>query len=555
MFLRPLLCGLVMALLVSGCDLNDKPVKQWDSLGSPRQTIFTFLQAAAQVKRGHLDALPRVHKTFDLTGDSREELADHAEMLLGVFDRIGEISPENIPGAEEIRETGDKRYVFFPREAHAWIYKELDGKPDGRIVLTVDSEGNWRFTADTVDGIAALYASMEGIPQRYDQRESNSDLITLVGPTFSQTQWWHWLALLGCIFVGVVIGKIAQVSFRKTADRLSNRNWNARATTIRSLASPASLACLSFGILIGLDFIYMEDGMDDFAGRIVRFLLILAGGWYLYNLVDVVNDAMVRFTATTETTLDDMIVPLVRKTLRIFLVIIFTLFVAQTVFGLDVTSWLAGLGIAGLAVSLAAQDSVKNLFGSITIFFDKPFLVDDYITFDGFSGTVEEIGFRSTRLRLLSGHLVTIPNMKFIDGNVENISKRPYIRRQMDVTITYDTPPAKIEEAIEILRDILFNDADIVEQGKFDMDDKPPKLAFNELNADSLNIRAYYWYQLVGDPDRGFFSFIEHAQMVNMKLFQRYGDAGIEFAFPTQTLYLAGDPARELKVTVDNNTA
>lgn len=113
------------------------------------------------------------------------------------------------------------------------------------------------------------------------------------------------------------------------------------------------------------------------------------------------------------------------------------------------------LGIAGLAVSLAAQDSIKNLFGSVTIFIDNPFSVGDRIVFSGTDGFVEEIGFRSTRIRTLTGHLVTVPNMKFIDEAVENITARPYIRRTMNMTITYDTPPDKIEQAVQIIRDLL----------------------------------------------------------------------------------------------------
>jgi MscS family membrane protein len=261
----------------------------------------------------------------------------------------------------------------------------------------------------------------------------------------------------------------------------------------------------------------------------------------------VIDVTLSRLAEKTESKLDDMIVPMVRKTLRIFLVIVFTIVMLQNVFNLNITGFLASLGIAGLAVSLAAQDSVKNLFGSLTVFFDKPFMVGDYISFVGNTGTVEEIGFRSTRIRLRSGHLVSVPNMKFIDNDVENITARPYIRREMNVTITYDTPPDNIEKAVDILHDVL-NDPQVVEQGKFDMEDFPPRLAFNELNADSLNIRAYYWYQMAGDPDRGFFSYLTHSQIVNMKLFRAYGEAGIEFAFPTQTLYLAGDPARKLSV-------
>ena len=119
----------------------------------------------------------------------------------------------------------------------------------------------------------------------------------------------------------------------------------------------------------------------------------------------------------------------------------------------------------------------------------------------------------------------------------------------MDVTITYDTPPGKIQEAVEILRAVL-TDPQVVEEGRFNMEENPPRISFNELNSDSLNIRAYYWYQMAADPDRGFFTFLEHAQVVNLKLFHAYEEAGIDFAFPTQTLYLAGDPQRKLRVEV-----
>jgi len=253
--------------------------------------------------------------------------------------------------------------------------------------------------------------------------------------------------------------------------------------------------------MVGLQFIHMDDGLRELVNKVITFLMTMAVGWFLFNLVDVIDAVLQHLVAKTESKLDDQIVPLIRKTLRIFLVIVFTLGVARHIFDLDITGWLAGLGIAGLAVSLAAQDSIKNLFDSITAFFDKLFVIVDFVVFSGFRGKVEEIGFRSTRLRLLSRHLVTIPNMKFIDNDVGNISSRPYIRRDMNVTITYDTPSQNIDQAVQILTDIL-HAPEVVEQGKFDMDNYPPKIAFNELNADSRNIRALYWHQMAGDPAR-----------------------------------------------------
>lgn len=372
-------------------------------------------------------------------------------------------------------------------------------------------------------------------------------LLETIGPTFSQTAWWQWGMLLAAIFVGLAVGKIIQSLLRGAASRLQARGWTLRATIFGNAASPASLALFTFALMFGLGFIYLEPDLRRFTGRVITFLFVLSVGWFLFNLIDLIDLLLRRLSEKTESKLDDLVVPLVRKTLRIFLVIILTLFVAQNVFGLNITGWLAGLGIAGLAVSLAAQDSVKNFFGSLTIFFDKPFQIGSVVVFDGERGTVEDIGFRSTRLRLLTGHVVTIPNMKFIDNKVENISARPYIRREMNVTITYDTPPAKIEQAVALLRQILTDPA-VVAEGRFDMAKFPPRVAFDQFNADSLNIKAFYWYQLAGAPDRNYFTYLDHCQVINLKLFNAYAQAGIDFAFPTQTLYLAGDAKRPLAV-------
>ncbi|MCC7145839.1 MAG: mechanosensitive ion channel family protein [Phycisphaeraceae bacterium] len=378
-------------------------------------------------------------------------------------------------------------------------------------------------------------------------------ILNLLGPTFDRTPYWGWLGLLGAIFLGLIAGKIAGSILRAAAGKLQRRGWEGRGVAFENAANPASLALLTFALTAGMQLIYLEEPLRLLTNRCIQFLYLLSVAWLLFNLVDVVDLALRKVTGRTNTKLDDMVVPLVRKTLRIFLVVVFTLVAAQNVFGLNITGWLAGLGIAGLAVSLAAQDSIKNLFGSLTVFFDKPFLVRDVITFDGETGTVEEIGFRSTRIRLFNGHLVTVPNMQFIDRKVENISARHFIRREMNVTITYDTPPEKIQEAIAILHGIL-HEPQVVEAGRFDLKGFPPRVAFNELNADSLNLKATYWYQLAGDSERNWFTYLEHCQLVNLKLFQHFAQADIEFAFPTQTLYLAGDPKRRLAVspTPDN---
>ena len=407
----------------------------------------------------------------------------------------------------------------------------------------------WRFSRETVLSAVDLAESLRPLPPRHlAVADSDEPVFTILGATFERTIWWGWLALLGSIFMGLLIGRIVAGSLRTAGERLHRHRWDVRAVAFESLASPASLALLTLGLAFGLHaFIYLSDDLKHLVNQIIQFLYLIAAGWALYNLVDTLVMAIKRVTSRTPNKLDDMIVPLIRKTLRVFIVVVFFLVVAQNVFGVNITGWLAGLGIAGLAISLAAQDSIKNLFGSLTVFFDKPFVVGDFITYGPYSGTVEEIGFRSTRLRLLSGHLVTIPNMKWIDNDVENISVRPSIRREMNVTITYDTPPEKVQQAVQIVKEVL-TDPGIVEEGRFDLETLPPRVAFDQFNSASLNIKAYYWYRLAGDKTRGFFTYMDHCERVNLLLFRRFEEEGIEFALPTQTIHLANDAKRQLAV-------
>ena len=529
-------------------------------LDSPRATMFTFLRAMGQLQLGRDDAaaVAVVRQTFDVSSQLPDEAVTSAAVaLLEVLNKLGTVQEQHLPSAEEVAREDLGRFIYFPgRDDQQWVWeqlKEFNRWPTGQIVLSADEAGAWRFSRRTVTQAVELAESLSPLPPRHVAplvEEEPNAYLSILGPTFEQTSMGGWLALLIAIFVGLAVGKLVSATLNRVGERWTRHGWRARGTALQNAASPASLALLTLGLAVGLHgFIYLDESMATFVNNILAFLYLLALGWLLYNLVDVVELGLKSITSRTASKLDDMILPLVRKSLRIFVVIVFALMVAQNVFGLNITGWLAGLGIAGLAVSLAAQDSVKNLFGSLTVFFDKPFVVGDFIDAMGTVGTVEQIGFRSTRIRTVPGNVVTIPNMKWIDNEVENISRRPAIRREMNVTIPYDTPLDKVDEAIDIVKQVL-SDPQVVEEGRFDMEGNPPRVTFDKFNADSLNIKAYYWYQLAGDPDRGFFSWQEHCELVNLKLLRRFADAGIEFAFPTQTLYLAGHPARQLDVHV-----
>lgn len=346
--------------------------------------------------------------------------------------------------------------------------------------------------------------------------------------------WTRGLCLLLVgIFIGVAGGKLVHVILTIISDRIKRKNWRIAEHAVSSLAGPAGLVIFAMGLGIGLMQLPNMSAFIPFVGRGMILAIIIAVGWFLYRMIDLVDELLHKVTAHTETTVDDMILPLIQKTLRIFLGVVLVLFTAQNVFGADITAWLAGLGIAGLAVSLAAQDSLKNLFGSLTVFLDNPFKMGDRILFDGHDGPVEYIGFRSTKIRTLTGDLVTVPNARIVDGSVKNISRRPHIRRTMDISVTYDTSPEKMRQAVEIVRGIL--DEPEIKQF-FDMEKNPPRAAFEELKADNLNIKVFYWYT---PPE--YWGYLAHAEKINLMLLDRFAAAGIEFAFPTQTVHIVKD--------------
>ena len=370
-----------------------------------------------------------------------------------------------------------------------------------------------------------------------------------LGDLISQNHYYNWIILLACIFIGVAAGRLAAFALQRAGKSLESRRWHFQSLLIAGAAGPGNLFLFTVFLLTGLGQLHMAPTLREICGRAILLLSAVVFFWYLFNIVSTVELTLKKFIAKHDTPLTEQIVPIVRKTLRLFVAIVGFLFIMQDVFGRDIGSWLAGLGIAGLAVSLAAQDSLKNFFGSITLLLDRPYVVGQWITYQGFSGTVEAIGFRSTRLRMFDGTLVTVPNSDIVNGSVQNYSLRPYIRRQLNITLTYDTSPTKMREAVKIIKDLLnspeFRDNvhDAVNPEVF-----PPRVHFSDFNADSLNIQVFYYYR----PATDYWGYMAYTERFNLALMQAYEQAGIEFAYPTRTLYLAGDPKRKLPLFLNN---
>jgi MscS family membrane protein len=258
--------------------------------------------------------------------------------------------------------------------------------------------------------------------------------------------------------------------------------------------------------------------------------------WFIFKLVSIVDFKLKNWAATTDNAIDDVLAPLAGRTLRVFIVIVGGILIIQNLTGVKIGALLASLGIGGIAVALAAKDSIANFFGTLTILFDKPFQIGERILIDNYDGVVEDVGFRSTRIRTLTGHLVTIPNEKIVSSGLENIGKRPHIRWLTNITITYDTSPDKVERAVAIIKEILDNHEGL-------HPDFPPRVYFNGFNDWSLNITVIAWYH-----PADYWAMQEWQQRTCLEILRNFNAEGIDFAFPSRTLYLANDDNRQLKL-------
>jgi MscS family membrane protein len=306
------------------------------------------------------------------------------------------------------------------------------------------------------------------------------------------------------------------------------------ASFLQAIAKSITVLLVTVGFAIGLTILNFPDSWHGFIATTRGIIIVMGIGFFIYQLAEVPSIWFEKQVEKHEKSVNRMFVPVIKKSIRLAVIIIIILQIIQIIADQPIATIVAGLGIGSLAIALAAQDTLKHFIGSFVIAGDKPFEIGDRVVVDGHDGPVEAIGLRSSSIRTLEGHLVTIPNGELANRTIQNIGKRPYIRRLANITITYDTPPEKIQEAIDIIKNILDN-----HEG---MDPEfPPRVHFNNLNSDSLNILVLYWYH---PPD--FWQYMAFSEKVNFEIIRRFNAAGIDFAFPTQTVYVAGDQKRPL---------
>ncbi|MEO5802179.1 MAG: mechanosensitive ion channel family protein [Verrucomicrobiota bacterium] len=350
-------------------------------------------------------------------------------------------------------------------------------------------------------------------------------------PFLKRTWWgnelWKYIFSFIYIFLAFYVSKLLDYLTRVWLKR-----WAAKTEAkfddllLELLNGPVKVVAFMLFLRIGLDVFDWPPIVESVLSKGFTIIVAVALTYLVMKVIDLLLGYWKqRATGQDDQAFNHQLFPIIRKSLKVFIVVVATMLTLDNM-GVNITAAIASLSIGGLAVGLAAQDTLANLFGAVAIFVDKPFKIGDRIQLDGVDGPVESIGMRSTRVRNLDGHLVTIPNKTMGNATIINISARPNIKTVMNIGITYDTPVEKIKLALKII--------DEVYRGH----PKTEKLvlSFNKFESSSLNILVVHWWN---DPD--FLASLAGLQEMNLTLKERFDKEEISFAFPTQTLYVKQD--------------
>lgn len=344
---------------------------------------------------------------------------------------------------------------------------------------------------------------------------------------------WQLVGILGIIILSFLLHKLFSFVFQRLMMQLLMRFGYRKLAheVVMPVAKPISFLIIFPLLILLVPVLQLPILVNRYVILLLQAIWPIFAIIFFYRLVDIFSAYMLKLADRTESTLDDQLVPLVRKILKTFVVIVGGLFILDNL-EFDITGLIAGISIGGLAFALAAQDTIKNFFGSLMIFIDRPFQVGDWITSGEVDGTVEEVGFRSTRIRTFRNSLMYIPNGVITNQAIDNHGLRKYRRFFTHLSLTYDTPPELIQVFVDGLKEIVR---------------RHPKtrkdyyeIHFNEMGASSLNVMFYIFFDVPTWSEE-----LHSRHEILLSVVKLAEELGINFAFPTQTLHVETFPEKK----------
>lgn len=378
----------------------------------------------------------------------------------------------------------------------------------------------------TEDGSATPEATWEPSASAVEIRNwIGENLPFLVRETLPVLENWQWIGLLIIIILGFALSRFAAFLILQFFRRVFKRKrFKLDEELEKGFVRPIRVAIMAWVCWAALAPLGLPNNIMDKLQIVVTGISAVAAIWAVYRLVDILGSYLAERAKKTNNRFDDLIVPLIVRALKVFVICFGAIFVADQL-DIDYAAALGAVGLGGLAFALAAQDTVSNVFGSLTILFDKPFQIGDWVVIGDVDGSVEEVGIRSTRVRTFYNSLVTVPNSVLINAVVDNYGERRYRRIKTMIGLTYDTPPDKIEAFCEGVREL-------IRQHPYTRKDYF-HVYLNEFAASSLNILLYCFHEC---PDWS--TELRERQRLYLDIMRLANRLGVEFAFPTQTLHM-----------------
>jgi MscS family membrane protein len=505
------------------------------ALRSPRATMETFLGAFYTGVGPDLD---RAATCLDLSGLSPAVRSLRGHELAGQLKRV--IDRTRLVDLQSIPDDPDGR---------PWLFERYDA---GSVVIARTAGGRWLFTRETIHDLWDIHQEVaeldvvEGVEQPYDVVTPAMWLRGVVPETMRQRlfllETWQWLGVLLVIVVGVVLARIFTALATASVDRLlTRRTLQVDKGLVTAAIQPASVFLMVILWGVGALWLGLPTVVFKIYVEAIVVVAVVAFAFMAYRLTDVGSAIFASRAAASDSRFDDLLVPLIRKSLKVLIVAIGLVTVAGTV-GIEIAGLLAGLGLGGLAFALAAQDTVSNLFGSITVLLDRPFQVGDWVVVGDVEGTVEEMGFRSTRVRTFYNSLITLPNSNLIKASVDNLGARRFRRWSTRLGIAYNTPPETVDAFCEGIREL-------VQRHPYTRKDYF-HVYFNEFGAACLEIMLYVFFET---PDWA--TELRERHRLAVDILRLAHELGVEFAFPTQTVYLREEPWKAPELAGDRYPA
>lgn len=493
------------------------------SLNTPKETIWYHL-SVLQYNAHNEDSLAK-NVMFPVEGVSEKELIHRAKQLKQIFDALGDEIQENSLSNDANYKNKNGVHLYAFGKLH------LEHNPDhhaylDKIYLTKVGD-KWLYSSTTVKSIPSIYREIYPFGLHVF-----ADYLNGLGhDKFLGLYYWQYFGIIFLVLFLVSLYKAFNIIFNRIFLKLLYKygHENVADKYVRPVVVPFTLLMIVLLMVLLIPILNFPVSINKWLILFFKAIIPLFVTIVLYRVVDIFTAYLAKMAENTETTLDDQLIPLLRKILKMLVILSGTLFMLKK-FNFDILPLLTGISIGGLAFALAAQDTIKNFFGSLMIFVDRPFQLGDWITGKNIDGDVEEVGFRSTRIRTFHNSVISIPNGMLADMTIDNMGLRKYRRYKTFLSITYDTPTEKIELFVEELKKLIANHPHTRKDYYH--------VYFSNFSASSLEILFYIFFEV---PNWG--EELKAKHEINLGIMRIAQDLNVNFAFNTQTLHVESFPA------------